>query len=110
MIACCGLDCTQCEAFIATATNDDTLRAKVAGEWTKAYNVDIQTDDINCTGCHSSGVKVLFCERMCAVRKCALSRGYTTCAPCGDFPCNHLETIFKFAPHAENTLKSLRKC
>ena len=33
MIGYCGLDCAQCEAFIATQNNDDALRAKVAAEW-----------------------------------------------------------------------------
>lgn len=27
MIAFCGLDCTKCDAYIATQTNDDALRA-----------------------------------------------------------------------------------
>lgn len=28
LIACCGLDCENCDARIATVTNDDALREK----------------------------------------------------------------------------------
>lgn len=35
MIGYCGLDCVQCEAFIATKNDDNALRAKVAEEWAK---------------------------------------------------------------------------
>ena len=109
MIAFCGLDCGECDAFKATANDDDALRAKVAEEWSKAYNVSILPEYINCTGCHSAGVKVHYCESMCEVRKCAVGRGLDTCAHCGDFSCSLLAEIFKMAPHAERTLLSLRE-
>ena len=32
MIAHCGLDCTKCDAYIATINNDDELRESVANE------------------------------------------------------------------------------
>jgi len=109
MIAYCGLDCDKCEAFIATAQNDDALRAKVAGQWSKAYHAEIKPEHINCAGCRSVGVKVQFCETLCEVRKCASGRKLETCAQCGDFPCSRLSDIFKMAPEAEKALRSLRK-
>ena len=36
-IACCGLDCEACEARLATISNDNALRAKVAEEWSKTF-------------------------------------------------------------------------
>ena len=30
LIACCGLDCRKCDAYIATMNNDDNLRKKTA--------------------------------------------------------------------------------
>ena len=33
LIACCGLDCENCAARIATVNNDDELREKTAKEW-----------------------------------------------------------------------------
>ena len=41
MIAFCGLDCTKCDAYIATQTNDDALRAQTAKLWSKLNNVEI---------------------------------------------------------------------
>ena len=107
MIAYCGLDCTKCGAFIATANNDDVMRAKVAEEWSKAYNVDINPEYINCTGCRSTGVKVHYCESMCEVRKCASARSLDTCAQCRNIPCNALSEIFKMAPQAGSMMNGL---
>jgi hypothetical protein len=109
MLGCCGLDCTKCDAFIATANKDDALRAKVAEEWTKAYQTPIAPENVNCTGCHSNGAKIYYCEHQCAVRKCVLSRKLENCAPCQDYPCEHLAPILKMAPHAKQILESLRK-
>ena len=33
LIACCGLDCENCTARIASVNNDDELREKTAKEW-----------------------------------------------------------------------------
>jgi hypothetical protein len=109
MLGCCGLDCAKCEAFIATANHDDALRAKVAEEWTKAYQTDIKPEYVNCTGCHSSGAKIHYCEFLCEVRKCANAKNMENCALCNDFPCERLAPIFKMAPQAENALLALRK-
>jgi hypothetical protein len=108
VIACCGLECEKCEAFIATATNDDALREKTARQWSEAYHAPILPEHINCTGCLSSGVKTYHCENLCEIRKCAVGRAIVTCAECGDFPCGRLSDLFKMAPQAETNLQSLR--
>ena len=38
LIACCGLDCENCDARIATVTNDDALREKTAKAWSVMNN------------------------------------------------------------------------
>ena len=38
LIACCGLDCENCAARIATVNNDDELREKTAKEWSVLNN------------------------------------------------------------------------
>lgn len=109
MIACCGLDCEQCKAFIATRDNNDPLRAAVAKEWAELYHAPIQPEHINCTGCHSTGAKVYYCEAMCEVRKCCTGKGLPHCAACGDFACAALQQIFSMSAAARQNLMALRK-
>ena len=104
MIACCGLDCDKCGAFIATQKNDDSMRAKVAKEWRELYNVPVEPEHINCTGCKSDGVKTVYCEQMCEVRKCCLNKKLENCAPCESFPCDKLNEIFNYSQEAKNNL------
>jgi Protein of unknown function (DUF3795) len=109
MLAYCGLDCEKCGAFIATATNDDALRAKTSAEWSKAFNVDIPPESINCTGCSSDGVKFHYCANMCEIRKCARERKFTTCAVCPDYGCDKLKAFQDMAPEAKTTLDAMRQ-
>ena len=109
MIAFCGIDCSKCKALVATEKNDDALRAQVAAEWAKAYNAPITADQINCTGCKSEGVKFVYCENMCEIRKCSNGRKLETCADCADFACERLTGFFKMAPEAQKELEGLRQ-
>ena len=38
LIACCGLDCENCDARIATINNDDKLREETAQKWSVMNN------------------------------------------------------------------------
>jgi hypothetical protein len=109
MLGYCGLDCEQCEAFIATQKNDDALRAAVAEKWGKQYGAPIEPEHINCTGCLSTGARTYYCEQLCEVRKCALGRSLGTCAECSDFPCGALEKVLGAAPQARRALEGLRR-
>jgi hypothetical protein len=53
IIACCGLTCSLCGAYLATQKNSDEERRKVAEKWSKALNVEIKPEQINCDGCIS---------------------------------------------------------
>jgi hypothetical protein len=108
MIGYCGLDCEQCEAFIATRNNDDALRAKVAEVWAKLTGAPIRLEHINCTGCKSAGVKTYYCDQLCEVRKCAIKKSISTCADCSDYPCSAVDRILKEARQAKTTLAALR--
>ena len=109
MIGYCGIDCLQCDAFIATKKDDNALRAKVANEWSKLNNVPIEPEHINCTGCKSVGVKTYFCDQLCEIRKCATARLFSTCADCTDYPCSSLDGVFRSVPEAKATLDELKK-
>lgn len=102
LIACCGLDCSKCDARIATMNNDDALRDKVAKLWSELNGVEITREMINCDGCNVDGRKTPFCESMCEIRKCALGKGFVTCGECDSF-----ETCEKLSMITENNEEAL---
>ena len=102
-IAYCGLDCESCEARLATVNNDDELRGKVAKLWSELNSAEITPEMINCTGCRISGVKTPFCDSLCPIRKCAMSRKAETCGSCGE-----LETCEKVGMILRNNADALR--
>lgn len=81
-IAYCGLDCSKCDARKATVENNDELRAGVAKKWSELNGIQILPQHINCLGCRAQGVKTVFCEQMCEVRKCNAKKGYESCRMC----------------------------
>lgn len=106
MIACCGLDCEKCEARIATVTQDDALREKVAQSWSQMNQVTITPQMINCVGCRVAGAHTPYCESLCEIRKCACQKGYATCAECSEWElCGTVGAILSNAPEARENLK-----
>jgi hypothetical protein len=56
LIACCGLNCANCVARIAAATNDNELRIKTAERMKVHYHLpNVSIEMINCTGCREAG-------------------------------------------------------
>lgn len=108
MIAACGLDCTQCNAYKAWKNDDDELRALTAKEWAKAYSFDFKPEMINCSGClEASGPKIGHCSQ-CAIRACATSKSFDNCAACADMSgCKEIQGFFKSAPEAKKNLDGL---
>jgi hypothetical protein len=110
LIAPCGLDCAQCEAYIYTQANDlEKLEALVA-RWRVEYNApDMTIASATCDGCLSaSGRHGGYCSA-CQVRACAVEKSLTTCAECDQYACEKLEGFFQMAPHAKENLELLRK-
>ena len=107
LIACCGLDCSKCDARTATMNNDDVLRDKVAKLWSELNGVEITMEMINCEGCNVEGLKTPFCESMCEIRKCALGKGFVTCGECDIF--ETCKKLFMITGNNEEALANLRE-
>jgi len=106
-IAYCGLDCEGCPAFIAHLSNDGALREKTAAEWSRAYEANIQPDDVNCTGCTGTGIKFSWCSSGCPIRKCAIEKRVSSCGACPDYPCGNLGFIHDHCPDARQRLDAI---
>ena len=106
-IAYCGLDCETCEARIATMNNDDELRKKVAKLWSEMNEAEITPEMIHCAGCRADGVKTPYCESLCPIRQCAVSRPVETCGSCSAMEkCEKVGAILSSSPEARRNLKS----
>ena len=106
MIAYCGLDCEQCDAYRATLLNDQALREKTARLWSEMNGVTILPEQINCEGCRMDGAKTVFCDQLCGIRQCAMKKGMETCGGCSGWEqCETLGMVVGNNPQARNNLK-----
>lgn len=107
MIACCGLICTGCPAYIATKANDAKKAQETAEMWTKTYNADVKIDDVWCDGCLVEGKKCKHCGE-CEIRACVMDKKLPNCAHCDDFGCGIISGFFQMVPDAKKTLEGIR--
>ena len=80
MIGYCGLDCERCDAYLATIHDDQALREKTAKLWAELNQAPILPEHINCEGCRGNGAKTVFCESLCAIRKCGGCSNFDACS------------------------------
>lgn len=89
IIAYCGLNCSECPAYVATQANDEQKLKELVGEWsTDDYQVTLA--EMYCDGCIEVGGRVFKWCRECPIRLCCIERGYANCAHCPDLPCDKL--------------------
>lgn len=89
LIAYCGLDCADCYAYKAYATDNEELRLEAAQKW-NSPEYSVAPADINCVGCKSEeGPHFKWCAD-CPMRACGNERGVETCAHCDDFICDNV--------------------
>ncbi len=107
LLAMCGINCTECDAYKATRQNDDKMRAETAEKWAKMFNPDIKPEHINCDGCTSNEKHFTYCG-MCQIRLCGVGRKLANCASCDDYPCDKLTEFHNQAPAAKQALDEIR--
>ena len=108
MLGCCGNNCSKCGAYLATQNDDDTLRKKVAEEWSVQYDTPFAPEQINCVGCTKDGAHIEFTENICGIRKCCMGKEHSTCAECESYSCEDLQSFFEAVPEAKANLEAAR--
>ena len=91
LLAPCGLYCGLCAVFYATQDDNEKFRERLLGVYKGKLpdSENLTVEDIRCEGCLSEQ-PFLYCK-VCAIRECAKSKGYTGCHECDDFPCPYVE-------------------
>lgn len=107
MIACCGRDCSKCEAYIATQKDDDIKREEVARKWMRKHGGQFTADQVNCDGCQADGRVPDWVANQCPIRKCCRGKAVGTCAQCDEYPCEQLKSL-KATQKAKANLEELR--
>jgi hypothetical protein len=88
-ISYCGILCNECPVYVATAGNDERMKAKLAKEYSSERN-QFSIKDMECYGCFWDGNKTSTLCGKCEIRICAEPRGIENCGYCGDYPCHHI--------------------
>jgi hypothetical protein len=109
LIAFCGLDCAQCDAYKATQANDAEAKLKILEKWRVEFDSpEMPLAAITCDGCTSSGRLGGYCAD-CPVRACASEKGVENCAHCDDFEaCEILQGFIANIPAAQENLLAIR--
>ena len=106
LIAFCGLDCGECDAYIATRDNNQALRERTARLWSELNNATILPEQINCQGCRMDGAKTVFCEQLCQIRHCAMGKSLDNCGGCDEMEsCAKLGAVTAHRPDAMDRLR-----
>lgn len=108
MIAFCGLNCAQCEEYLATLANDRHAKKLIAKKWQEEFKLaHVDPDSVNCDGCTEMDMRLSpFCLQ-CRVRACALARKVRNCAFCEMHPdCATLRDFFDHEPFAKASFEA----
>jgi len=106
----CGLDCSQCEAYIATKNNDDKARVEIARQWSERYGGKCTPEDCICDGCNGDGIISTAHANNCSVRICANEHDVLNCGYCPEYPCEKISEFLKFLPDfAKENLDNIHK-
>jgi hypothetical protein len=106
MVACCGLDCLLCPAYISTLKNDSKEIEKIAKEWS-TESMNFIPEEIYCEGCTGEGRHFKWCMD-CPIRACCNEKMIDNCAFCEDYICENLQNSLSRSPDAKLNLEEIR--
>lgn len=110
IIAYCGINCTECEAYQATQAGDDAAKERIAEQWRQNFQSSgIDARYVSCDGCTVlTGRTCGYCKD-CAVRSCAMEHKVVNCAHCPEYTCATLEGFLAHAPQLREALDAIRQ-
>lgn len=98
MLAYCGLYCEQCSFKTAHDEQDPKHLAHIPYPFTQK-----DLTEYNCGGCKGYCI----CGP-CKIRPCASAKNIVSCADCGSFPCEHIDSFANDGmPHHRNAIDNL---
>ena len=104
MTAPCGLDCFNCDMYLAGASED--RRAGSAGDAGTA------SEQAVCRGCRNERGTIAWMNMTepCAVYACTEGKGIDFCFECADFPCDFLHPYADKASRVPHNVKLFNLC
>jgi hypothetical protein len=107
IIAYCGINCSECLAYLATQKGNLEEIETVAKEWSTSA-LSFKSEDIYCDGCNQEGRIFTWCSE-CPIKICCQEKGLKNCAHCEDYFCDKLKITFDKVPLAKECLDKIRK-
>lgn len=108
MIAYCGINCSACEAYLATRSGDPAELGRVAEAWRK-FDPNVTATTLMCDGCLTNDGDLFSWCAECPIRICARERAVASCAYCDDYGCDRLAPHFEQNPQMRESLDALRR-
>jgi hypothetical protein len=109
IIAYCGLDCSDCDAYVATQSNDLEALERLAQRARDEFGLEDATPETTmCDGCLTESGRQIGSCATCEIRACAVARGMPNCARCADYPCDKLASFLAHETEARSLLDEIR--
>jgi hypothetical protein len=95
-LAYCGADCEECNIYRAMVYGEE-MKTETIKNWQedarKYWRVEsLDPEDINCRGCRYEGKDVFYGFRLCPIRGCCKTRGFSSCGFCPEWKtCERLD-------------------
>ncbi len=106
IIAFCGINCSECQAYIATQANDQAAQEEILAKWRVEFNAPEMTlVDVTCDGCTTPGGRHGGYCAACPVRACGEQHAVENCGLCAEYAtCQTVQGFIAQVPAAKERL------